>query len=128
MTRGLPGGVIETMALARGPRFLSVLLMVVALTPAAKRGLCFMPVSETSPRVGHDCCRNGWSAAPPPCCMEGKVGEIPAIRAMKQEVVAAVSGATTAFVADGGRAWMDEPHTSPRAHTHSPPRKLVLRI
>ena len=116
------------MALARGPRFLSVLLMVVALTPAAKRGLCFMPVSETNPRVGHDCCRNGWSAAPPPCCMEGKVGEIPAIRAMKQEVVAALSGGAVAFVADGDGTWLDEAHTSSATHTHSPPRKAILRI
>jgi hypothetical protein len=127
LTRGRSGGVIEGMTFARGQRLWRMLIVVAALAGSGARGLCFMPGPATGPLATHDCGKTGWTAAPPTCCMEARVDQVPAIRMAKQ-AVPALSVIPAAFLHDEDSARLNEQHSTAPSSFHSPPTQFVLRV
>jgi hypothetical protein len=104
-----------------------VLLVVVLAASGTMRGLCFMPgTGEAGPRDAHACCKKGWTARPPECCMNSMADEDPG------RTVVAITLAPPATAAAPGAPWA---HPVPgrlgldaRARSHSPPGLAPLRI
>jgi hypothetical protein len=119
--------VIGVMMLVRGQRWWLVLVLVVAIVAPGMRGLCFMPGTASGSNAGHDCCARGWTAAPPACCLEGRVDEVPAIRMAKQ-LVPAVSVIPTALLEDQDSRRLSTREAASRSSFHSPPIASVLRV
>jgi len=115
------------MTLACGPRLWCVLVAAAALAGSGTRGLCFMPGASAGPFAAHDCCKNGWSAAPPPCCMEGRAERATAIR-IDPQAVPAVSVVPAAFLHCEASLRLNEPPSSAPRSFHSPPLTLALRV
>jgi hypothetical protein len=115
------------MMLARGQRRWLVIVVVAAIVAPGMRGLCFMPGTASGPNAEHDCCARGWTAAPPACCLEGRVDEVPAIRMAKQ-LVPAVSVIPTALFEDQDRRRLSTQEAASCSSFHSPPIALVLRV
>jgi hypothetical protein len=119
-------GVIGRMTLARRPLW-RVLVVAAALTGSGTRGLCFMPGMPSGPRAAHDCCKSGWTTAPPPCCTEGRVERATAIR-IDRQVVPAVSVIPAQRLHGGASLRLNEPPSFAPSSFHSPPITLVLRV
>jgi hypothetical protein len=106
---------------------LGVLLVVVFAASGAMRGLCFMPgTGDAGPRDAHACCKKGWTARPPECCMNSMADEDPG------RTVVAITLALPASAAAPAAPW---PQAVPgrlrfdaRARSHSPPGRAPLRI
>jgi len=105
-----------------------LLLVALLLTSGVTRGLCFMPgAGEAGTRGAHDCCKTGWTALPPECCMAGAADETPA-RVVGLATVLPVlfpTGTTLHPPLDVSRA---PEAITPVDRTHSPPGRSVLRI
>ena len=126
MTYAASGGVIAGMTLARRQLW-GVLVVAAALGGSGTRGLCFMPGTPSGPLAMHDCCKSGWTTAPPPCCMEGRVERATAIRIDRQAVPAA-SVTPAAFLRGEVSLRLNEPPSFAPRSFHSPPITLVLRV
>jgi hypothetical protein len=117
------------MTSARARRVVRVLLVVIALAGSGARGLCFMP--ELTPGAGatpaHDCCRSGWTAASPTCCMEGRIDPVPAIRTAKR-AVPALGVTPAAFLQDEDTAFLNDQDAKVASSFPSPPPRFVLRV
>lgn len=104
------------------------LALLVALTLSASgvtRGLCFMPgTGEAGPRDAHACCKKGWTAAAPDCCMAGAADEEP----VRAAVLAALGppAAIRAGVCDAPSGSRTTAILVPGHRAHSPP--IPLRI
>jgi hypothetical protein len=127
LTRARSGGVIAGMTLARRQRLWRVLVVAAALAGSGTRGLCFMPGTSAGPFGAHDCCKGGWTTAPPPCCMEGRTDRATAIR-IDRQAVPAVSVTPAAFLHGEVSRRLNEPPTFAPSSFHSPPITLVLRV
>lgn len=113
--------------MARRRMSLAVLVVLALSGSGLTRGLCFMPgTGEAGPRDAHACCKKGWTAAAPDCCMAGAADEEPVRAAVlvtlgppaviRAGLLDAPSGSrTTAGLVPGHRA-------------HSPPGLVPLRI
>ena len=109
-------------------RHLSGVLLVVALAASGTlRGLCFMPgTGEAGPRDAHACCKKGWTAGTPECCMAGAADEDPA----------RTSGPASPYAPAVIRIGMVLPRSdtyrgatlAPGTRAHSPPGPAPLRI
>lgn len=126
MTYAASGGVIAGMTLARRQLW-GVLVVAAALGGSGTRGLCFMPGTPSGPLAMHDCCKSGWTTAPPPCCMEGRVERATAIR-IDQQVVPAVSVIPAELLYGGASLRLNAQSSSTATSFHSPPIDLVLRV
>jgi hypothetical protein len=115
------------MTLAGGQRLWRVLLVVATLSGAGTRGMCFMPEAPAGRRPAHDCCKTGWKAVAPTCCMEGRVVRVPAIRTARQGVPALLVVPAT-FLHDEDCVRLNEPNATVPNSFHSPPTNRVLRI
>ncbi len=115
------------MALAARRR-VQALLVAAAVSAMSVRGLCFMPAMAPASPPAHDCCKTGWTAAPPACCMDGQGDQDRAIRTAKQAmpVLSAVAATFACVAADTPLAL----HYGSSAvdSYHSPPQSRVLRI
>ncbi|HEY8152268.1 MAG TPA: hypothetical protein VIK51_25410 [Vicinamibacteria bacterium] len=114
------------MMLARR-RLWRVLVVAAALGGSGTRGLCFMPGTAAGPFAAHDCCKSGWTTAPPPCCMEGRTDRATAIR-IDRQAVPAVSAVPAAFLRGEVSLRLNEPPSFAPSSFHSPPITLVLRV
>jgi hypothetical protein len=109
-------------------RFLSGVLLVAVLTASGTlRGLCFMPgTGEAGPRDAHACCKKGWTARPPECCMSSladeEAGRVVAAPTLGPPRVAAVS---TAFLPP---AVPTHAVSAAADRSHSPPGPHPLRV
>ena len=116
------------MTLVGDSRRTSLLLVLLLLTSGTVRGMCFMPgTGEDGPRGGHDCCKKGWTALPPECCMASGADETSA-RVVGLATVLPVlfpTGTTIDPRLDVSRA---SEAITPVDRTHSPPGRSVLRI
>ena len=108
--------------------FCALAVAVVLSLSGVTRGLCFMPgTGEPGPRDAHACCKKGWTAGAPECCMASAAGEEPA-RAVSGPVIAASPAAATAFVAPALRVTRDPVAFGASDRSHSPPGLRPLRI
>ncbi|HUG52571.1 MAG TPA: hypothetical protein VMR21_03185 [Vicinamibacteria bacterium] len=104
-----------------------LLVLLVFASAWATRGMCAMAgTAGAGPRGAHDCCKQGWQAAPPGCCMTGPAEEAPALVGGPVSIIptlAASLGVVIPIVesASGGAV-------APADRTHSPPLPSVLRI
>lgn len=127
LTRGDSGGLIEGMVRMRRRQGLAVLVALVLMASGVSRGLCFMPgTGEPGPRDAHACCKKGWTAGAPGCCMAGAADEDPA------RTVVSVALAAPPAVLD---AVVHPPPATPSSvaldasnRSHSPPGRPPLRI
>jgi hypothetical protein len=115
------------MTLVGGPRLWRVLVVAAAFAGSGTRGLCFMPGTHCGPLAAHECCKTGWTTAPPPCCMEGRAERATAIR-IDRQAAPAVSVTPAAFLHGEVRLRLNEPSSSAARSAHSPPIDLVLRV
>jgi hypothetical protein len=112
------------------PRFrhaTGVLLVAALAASGAMRGLCFMPgTGEAGPRDAHACCKKGWTAGTPECCMASAADEEPARTAVPVMLGAPAASWIGIVVAPSG------PRTAaalaPGDRSHSPPGPAPLRI
>ena len=89
--------------------------------------MCFMPgTGEAGPRDAHACCRTGWTAAAPECCMTGAADEEPA-RTAVPIVLAAPAAIRLGIVPPPAMPPLAE-SLAPGDRSHSPPGRPPLRI
>ena len=86
-----------------------------------------MPGTHAGPFAAHDCCKTGWTSAPPPCCMEGRTERATAIR-IEGQAAPAVGVTLAAFLHAEVSPCSNEPPSSSPISFHSPPIPLVLRV
>ena len=102
-------------------------MALVLLASGATRGLCFMPGSGVAgPRDAHACCKKGWQAGAPGCCMAGAADEDPA-RTVAAVALAAPPAVLPA-VAHAPRATRTLVAIAQSNRSHSPPGRAPLRI
>ena len=128
LTPASSGGVIEAMTLARGIRVLITALVLTALIPAGVSRLCAMAAGAPEADAAHDCCKSGWTAAPPECCLEAEPGEVPAARVAKAQALPPLGVSDIEFLPRQGHIRLSEGRAESRTRVHSPPAKLVLRV
>jgi hypothetical protein len=118
---------MRRMARLPASRALGLLLALALLGTGAARGWCFMPgMRGAGPRGEHDCCKKGWAAAQPGCCLDGQAREAPATASSRPDVKATSAAVAPAVsVTPGVRLHLSQPH--PDGY-HSPPGRSVLRI
>jgi hypothetical protein len=114
-------------SMSRPRHLLGVLLVLVLTTSGTLRGLCFMPgTGEVGPRDAHACCKKGWTAGAPECCMAGAADEEPA----RTSVPAAIG--PPAAIRIGILVPPSESYRgtalAPGTRAHSPPGPAPLRI
>jgi len=115
------------MARLRVHRTLGFLVALVLTASGATRGMCFMPgTGEAGPRDAHACCKQGWTARPPDCCMAGAADEDPA-RIVLSVALAGPAPAVFA-VASLPKATGADAVFLPIDRSHSPPGRVPLRI
>jgi hypothetical protein len=103
-----------------------LVLAVVLATSGSLRGVCFMPGSgEPVPRDAHACCKTGWTAGAPECCMAGAAGAEPARTAVPAALVAPAS--IRLDIAEGSPRVVATA-LRPGDRSHSPPGPTPLRI
>ena len=116
--------------MASMPRFRvlsGVLLVAVLASSGALRGLCFMPgTGEAGPRDAHACCKKGWTARPPECCMSSMADEDAG------RVVLAATLAPPRLIAVSSAFPPPAVHVHPASafgdRSHSPPGPHPLRV
>lgn len=118
---------MRSMVLSRASRPLRLLLAVALLASGAARGWCFMPgMQGAGPRGTHDCCKKGWVAAQPACCLESQAREAQATAGSRTALTA--SPAATGLSLPAKRCVLLQ-HVQPYPEEyHSPPGRPVLRI
>src|SRR5437870_6920710 len=99
------------------------LLLAAVLVGSGTRGLCFMPAAAAGSLGSHDCCKPGLTSAPPPCCMEGRMDEAPAVRLVTQWVPA-VNLTPTACLHSVGSSPLGRSTSMAPNSFHSPPAEL----
>ena len=127
LTRRSSSALIEAMANIRGRRGLGFLIALVLTASGVTQGVCFMPgTGEPGPRDAHACCKKGWVAGTPECCLTGAADEDPA------RTVAAVALAAPPAVLIEGPQPPHPIHTftafASNERSHSPPGRTPLRI
>jgi hypothetical protein len=114
--------------MARAAARLALMVAVVLSLSGMTRGLCFMPgTGEAGPRDAHACCKKGWTAGAPECCMASAAGEEPA-RSVSGPVIAGSFGPGTVFPAPATRALRSPVAFGASDRSHSPPGLKPLRI
>jgi len=115
------------MARTRGLRGFAFAVALVLTTSGATRELCFMPgTGEPGPRDAHACCKKGWTASTPECCMAGAADEDPARTVVA--VTLAAPPAVLGAVAHPPRAGRSSAALDAIDRSHSPPGRAPLRI
>lgn len=112
----------------REHRRATIFLFVLTFLTGSTKGICMMPAADSGKAGAHDCCRKGWQAALPSCCMD--VGTDGAAAKVTARVVAsapAVAAVPPVGVTPPSASPVD--HTIARTHSlHSPPPRTILRV
>jgi hypothetical protein len=108
-------------------RTLGLLLAVTLLASGAAKGWCFMPGMASADQPGaHDCCKKGWTAATPECCLIKQAPDAPGRLGARTAVIESPQPAFFLTpLPSSTSARVDEPS---RDHDHSPPGPFVLRV
>jgi hypothetical protein len=112
----------------REHRRATVFLFALTFLTGSTKGICMMPAADSGKAGTHDCCKKGWQAALPSCCVE--VGTDEATAKVTARVVApAPAVATVPPVGVKPPSAPPVGQTVARTHSvHSPPPRTILRV
>ena len=109
------------------PARAAAVLVAVLLASSSGRGLCFMPEpARPAAPDAHGCCRPGFTAGAPECCMASASDEGPA-RAVALPGLAAPSSAAIAFAPAPALPRRQRVRAAGPS-SHSPPPSAPLRV
>ena len=114
--------------MARAAARLALTIAVVLSLSGMTRGLCFMSgTGEAGPQDAHACCKKGWTAGAPECCMASAAEEEPA-RFLKIAILATPAAVSRVVVAPALPALAAPAAFRSNDRSHSPPGLQPLRI
>ena len=116
------------MSLFREHRRATAFLFALTFLAVSTKGLCLMPAAGSGKAGAHDCCKKGWQAARPGCCMDGQADGAAATVAAR--VVASAPAVATAspLGVTGPSARLVVQIVVNSDSVHSPPLRTILRV